>query len=230
MTKKAVILVSGGLDSATCIAIAKQQGFEIYALTVAYGQRHSVEVEFSQRVSEYFQVAEHRVFQLPLDQFGHSALTDHTIAVPDYTDEDTVPITYVPARNTIFLSLALAWAETLEAYDIMYGATAIDYSGYPDCRPEYIQAFETMANLATKDGIENHKFRIHAPLVALSKAEIIKRGISLGVDYAVTVSCYRPDKQGLACGSCDSCVYRKKGFQEAGINDPTRYSKHAVNV
>jgi len=220
--KRAVVLVSGGLDSATTLAIAREQGFECYALSFDYGQRHSCELAASDAVADSMGAVEHRTVKLDLRQFGGSALTDDAIDVPDSGGEG-IPVTYVPARNTVFLSLALAWAEVLEARDIFIGVNAVDYSGYPDCRPEFIEAFERMANLATKAGVEGHPVKIHAPLIQLSKAEIIQTGTRLGVDYGITVSCYNPDEQGLACGRCDSCRLRAEGFASAGLPDPTRY-------
>jgi 7-cyano-7-deazaguanine synthase len=216
------VLVSGGLDSATTLAIAREQGFECYALSFDYGQRHRCELVASDAVAESLGAAEHRTFTLDLRQFGGSALTDDAIAVPESGGEG-IPVTYVPARNTVFLSLALAWAEVLGAQDIFIGVNAVDYSGYPDCRPEFIAAFERMANLATKAAVEGHPMRIHAPLIELSKAEIIRSGTRLGVDYAQTVSCYNPSPEGLACGRCDSCRLRAEGFAAAGLPDPTRY-------
>lgn len=221
-TKRAVVLVSGGLDSATTLAIAREQGFECYALSFDYGQRHRCELAASDAVAAGLGAAEHRTFTLDLRQFGGSALTDDAIAVPESGGEG-IPVTYVPARNTVFLSLALAWAEVLGAQDIFIGVNAVDYSGYPDCRPEFIAAFERMANLATKAAVEGHPMRIHAPLIELSKAEIIQSGTRLGVDYAQTVSCYNPTPEGLACGRCDSCRLRAEGFTAAGLPDPTRY-------
>ena len=236
--RPAIVLTSGGLDSTTCLAIARHQGFTpLYSMTFDYGQRHRFELEAARRVAERFQVAEHRVIRIDLRQFGHSALTDDGVAVPKDRDESNmtadVPVTYVPARNTIFLSYALAWAEVLGVRDVFIGVNAVDYSGYPDCRPEFIEAFERMANLATKmttavPGTESSKFTIHAPLVQLTKAQIIRRGIELGVDYGVTHSCYDPDAHGRACGRCDSCLLRKKGFAEAGVTDPTRYASQAA--
>ena len=225
--KKAVVLASGGLDSTTVMAIAKQQGFEIYSLSFDYGQRHSFELRAAKRVAELMGVSKHLVLELDLTKFGASALTDD-IAVPKSYDgdikTDEIPVTYVPARNTIFLSLAMAWAETLNASDIFIGVNALDYSGYPDCRPEYIKAFEYMANLATKAAVEGGlKLKIHTPLINMTKAQIIRKGMELGVDYAVTHSCYDPSPEGLACGYCDSCILRKKGFKEAGVEDPTKY-------
>lgn len=222
MDKKAVVLVSGGLDSATTLAIARDQGFDCYALSFDYGQRHRYELTASAAVAESLGAAEHRTFTLDLRQFGGSALTDDTIDVPDAGGEG-IPVTYVPARNTVFLSLALAWAEVLEAQDIFIGVNAVDYSGYPDCRPEFIEAFERMANLATKAGVEGQSMTIQAPLIELSKAEIIQAGTLLGVDYALTISCYNPSPDGLACGRCDSCRLRAEGFAAAGLPDPTRY-------
>ncbi len=221
---KSVVLLSGGLDSATALAIARDQGFTPYALSFRYGQRHIIELESARRVAEYLGVAEHIVADIDLRIFGGSALTAD-IAVPHDRDESIIdheiPITYVPARNTIFLSFALAWAEVLEASDIFIGVNALDYSGYPDCRPEYIHAYENMANLATKAGVEGStKIKIHTPLIELSKAQIIQRGIELGVDYGLTLSCYDPDSNGKPCGHCDSCQLRAKGFREAGLSDP----------
>ncbi len=221
-TKRAVVLVSGGLDSATTLAIARDRGFECYALSFDYGQRHRCELAASAAVADNLGAVEHRTFTLDLRQFGGSALTDDAIDVPEAGGEG-IPVTYVPARNTVFLSLALAWAEVLEARDIFIGVNAVDYSGYPDCRPEFIAAFERMANLATKAGVEGHPVTIHAPLIELSKAEIIKTGSGLGVDYAQTLSCYNPTAEGLACGRCDSCRLRAEGFAAAGLPDPTRY-------
>lgn len=226
MQKKAVILFSGGLDSTTCLAIAKSQDFEVYVLSFHYGQKHDIEVKRAVEIARRYQVAGHEVMTLPIHQYGGSALTASDIAVPDHGDETIakVPVTYVPARNTIFLSYALGYAEVIGAYDIFIGANHVDYSGYPDCRPDYLQAFEKVANLATKAGREGQHFQIHAPLLQLSKAEIIALGTKLGVDYQQTISCYRADQHGRACGKCDSCVYRKKGFEEAGVTDPTIYS------
>jgi 7-cyano-7-deazaguanine synthase len=223
MTKKAVVLLSGGLDSATCLALARRQGFASYCLSFNYGQRHCAELVAAGRVAEALGAVEHRVLNLGLAQFGGSALTDSAIAVPVDGVQAGIPVTYVPARNTIMLSLALAWAEVLGCRDIFVGVNAVDYSGYPDCRPEYIAAFETMANLATRAGVEGAKLTIHAPLIALSKAEIIRTGQQLGVDYGLTVSCYQADVDGLACGVCDSCRLRAEGFAAAGLPDPTAY-------
>jgi len=226
MSKKAVILVSGGLDSTTVLSMALNQGYECYTLSFDYGQRHRSELEAAQRVSESVAVAEHKVVVLDLGTIGGSALTDTAIDVPEY-ETAGIPVTYVPARNTVFLSIALGWAEVLGANDIFLGVNAVDYSGYPDCRPEYISAFEAMANLATKAGVEGQRLNIHAPLIALTKAEIVQAGVALGVDYSQTVSCYQASLDGLACGKCDSCRLRAQGFLEAGLKDPTRYKKSA---
>lgn len=223
MTKRAVILVSGGLDSATVLAMAKAEGYECFALAFDYGQRHRAELLAAGRVSQALGAAEHKVIPLDLTAIGGSALTDDSIAVPDHSDDGGIPVTYVPARNTVFLSIALGWAEVLGADDIFIGVNAVDYSGYPDCRPDYIEAYEHMANLATKAGVEGHRLRIRTPLIDLSKAEIIRRGTALGVDYALTVSCYQADADGRACGRCDSCYLRQEGFNAAGVSDPTRY-------
>lgn len=222
--RRAVVLLSGGLDSATVLAIARSEGLQCHALSVDYGQRHHAELAAAQRVTAALGAHEHRVIRVDLTAFGGSALTDSRIAVPELAGSG-IPVTYVPARNTIMLSLALAWAEVLRAQDIFIGVNAVDYSGYPDCRPEYVAAFERMANLATKSAVEGARLTLHAPLLELSKAEIIRRGTELGVDYALTVSCYQADEQGLACGRCDSCRLRRAGFQAAGIADPTRYRK-----
>lgn len=224
---RAVVLLSGGLDSATCLAIARDLGMECYALSVAYGQRHAAELAASRRVASLLGAKEHRVASVDLGQFGGSALTDSTIAVPTQGPASGIPVTYVPARNTVMLSMALAWAEVLGAHDIFLGVNAVDYSGYPDCRPEYIQAFETMANLATKAAVEGRRLTIHAPLIHLSKAEIVRRGTALGVDYAETVSCYQADDQGRACGHCEACRLRREGFAAAKLPDPTRYQASA---
>ncbi len=223
--RKAVVLLSGGLDSATVLAIAKSEGFQPYALSFRYGQRHAVELDAAARVAA-LGAAGHVIIDIDLRRFGGSALTAEIDVPKDRPAEAIshgIPITYVPARNTIFLSYALAWAEMLGAQDIFIGVNALDYSGYPDCRPEYIEAFERMANLATKAGVEGSRLTIHAPLIALTKAEIIRRGTDLGVDYALTVSCYDPSPHAAACGRCDSCQLRRKGFAEAGVPDPTRY-------
>lgn len=220
--KKAVVLVSGGLDSATTLAMAREQGFDCYALSFDYGQRHRCELTAAARVATAQAAIEQRVMLLDLRAIGGSALTDDAIAVPTEAAAG-IPVTYVPARNTIFLSYALAWAEVLAARDIFIGVNAVDYSGYPDCRPEYIAAFQAMANLATKAGVEGKTMTIHTPLIHLSKAEIIHQGVRLGVDYGATISCYNPDSDGRACGRCDSCRLRAAGFREAGVTDPTHY-------
>ena len=223
MTKKAVILYSGGLDSTTCLAIAGAQGFEPYAISFAYGQRHRLELEFAKANARPMGAKEHLVVEFDLRKMGGSALTSD-IAVPKEGVGEYIPVTYVPARNTIFLSFALGWAEVLGAFDIFIGVNALDYSGYPDCRPAYIAAFETMANLATKAGVEGKgRFTVHTPLIRLTKAEIIGKGLSLGVDYSRTLSCYDPTPEGVACGLCDSCRLRLKGFAEAGEQDPVEY-------
>ncbi|MDR2220518.1 MAG: 7-cyano-7-deazaguanine synthase QueC [Methylobacillus sp.] len=222
MTKKAVVLLSGGLDSATVLAIAHDAGYECYCLSLDYHQRHIAELAAARRVAQALVAKEQRVVQLDLAAFGGSALTDESIAVPQAPSEG-IPVTYVPARNTIMLSLALAWAEVLGAQDIFIGVNALDYSGYPDCRKEYVAAFEHMANLATKAGVEGKKLTVHAPLMDLNKAQIIQRGHALGVDYGLTVSCYQADAEGKACGVCDSCRFRRAGFAAAGIPDPTPY-------
>jgi 7-cyano-7-deazaguanine synthase len=226
--KKAVVLLSGGIDSSTTLAVAKNEGYELCALTFSYHQRHRMEIEAARAVARHFGVMEHLIIELPLYRIGGLALVDRAVAVPkDRPLEDissNIPVTYVPARNTIFLSFAVAWAEVLGTGDIFIGVNALDYSGYPDCRPEYIEAFEKMANLGTKAGVEGKvSFRIHTPLISLTKAEIIRRGLELGVDYKLTLSCYDPDEHGRACGRCDRCLLRKKGFSEAGIPDPTEY-------
>lgn len=221
-TRRAVVLLSGGLDSATCLAIAHSAGFETYALSFSYGQRHEAELDASARVAVGLGAKTHRVAKIDLAIFGGSALTDRRLDVPE-TPSEGIPITYVPARNTVFLSYALAWAEVLEAEAVFIGVNAVDYSGYPDCRPEFVEAFEVMANLATKRGVEGHRLSIHAPLMHMSKAQIIQEGIKLGVDYSLTVSCYQADELGRACGRCDSCRLRREGFMQAGVIDPTRY-------
>jgi 7-cyano-7-deazaguanine synthase len=220
--KRAVVLLSGGLDSATVLAMARAQGFECFALSVDYGQRHHAELEAAKKVAHTLGAREHRVVSIDLTGFGGSALTDSSIAVPEHASSG-IPITYVPARNTIMLSLALAWAEVLHAQDIFFGVNAVDYSGYPDCRPEYVASFERMANLATQAAVEGKPLTLHAPLLHLSKAEIIREGVRLGVDYGITVSCYQADDQGHACGRCDSCRLRREGFEAAGVPDSTRY-------
>jgi 7-cyano-7-deazaguanine synthase len=223
MTKKAIVLISGGLDSTTCLAIAKHQGFDCYTLSFDYGQKHKSELIAAKKISLMLGAKMHKILQLPIGEFGGSALTDENMAVPDYQGTTTIPSTYVPARNTIFLAMALGWAEILPAYDIFIGVTAIDYSHYPDCRPEYLDCFQHLTRLATKASANGNRFQIHAPLIKLTKAEIINNGIALGIDYQLTVSCYRADEKGKACGKCDSCILRIKGFNEAGIADPTMY-------
>lgn len=220
--KKAVVLVSGGLDSATALAIAREQGYQCYALSFEYGQRHKAELAASQRVAEALDVVGHKTIHIDLGGIGGSALTDKAIPVPDRPSAG-IPVTYVPARNTVFLALALGWAEVLGAWDIFIGVNAVDYSGYPDCRPEFIDAFERLARVATRAGVEGGQFHIQTPLIQLSKAEIIHEGCRLGVDYGLTVSCYAADEQGRACGVCDSCRLRAKGFADAGVADPTVY-------
>ncbi len=222
---KAVVLLSGGIDSTTTLAIAKTGGFEVYALSIRYGQRHEIELESARQTARHLGAAQHLVMDIDLRSFGSSALTDD-IAVPknrDIAAGAEIPVTYVPARNTIFLSLALGWAEVLKAGDIFIGANAVDYSGYPDCRPEYLEAFERMANLATKAAVEGQRIRIQAPLLRMTKAEIVRRGVELGVDYSLTRSCYDPSTGGEACGLCDACLLRLKGFREAGLSDPIKY-------
>ena len=223
---KAVVLVSGGLDSTTCLAMAREKGFDLYALTFNYGQRHDHELNSAKMVVDFFNIQNHSIIDIDLAQFGGSALTDK-IDVPkkrDLSEMAEIPVTYVPARNTVFLSLALAWAEVLGSFDIFIGVNALDYSGYPDCRPEYISSFEKTANLATKAGVSGSSFRIHTPLIDLTKSEIVKVGMDLGVDYSLTSSCYDPDQEGNPCGLCDACYLRLKGFKEAGIIDPLSYS------
>ena len=220
--KKAVVLLSGGLDSVTALALAQEQGFDCYALSLDYGQRQIAELHAARRLAQAAGVHAHKVIKLGLGDFGGSALTDDAIAVPDHA-EPGIPVTYVPARNTVFLSLALGWAEVLGAWDLFIGVNAVDYSGYPDCRPAFITAFEQLAQLATKGGVEGGHFKINAPLIALSKADIIREGTRLGIDYAQTVSCYSADAEGRACGHCDACRLRAEGFRSAVITDPTRY-------
>lgn len=220
---RAVVLFSGGLDSSTCLKIAAHQGFDCYALSIAYHQKNNAELIAAEKNAYLFGAKAHKTVSIDLMGLARSALIDPDLAIPDYQGNNEIPITYVPARNTIFLSLALGWAETLGAQDIFYGANAIDYPGYADCRPAFIQAFENLANLATTAGVQGQKFRIHAPLLNLTKAQIIQTGIALGIDYRNTISCYRADKEGRACGECDSCTFRKKGFAEAGIEDCTVY-------
>jgi 7-cyano-7-deazaguanine synthase len=226
--KKAIVLLSGGLDSATTLAIAKNEGFDCFALTFGYGQRHSVEIRSAKRIAEAFGVVEHRIIDIDLRSFGGSALTESSIPVPKDRpvtgQADGIPITYVPARNTVFLSYALAWGELLGAYDIFIGANAVDYSGYPDCRPVFMEAFEKLANLGTAAAVEGKgEFKIHTPIIGMTKAQIIKAGTRLGVDFSLTHSCYDPDEKGRACGRCDSCKLRLKGFAEAGLNDSIEY-------
>jgi len=220
---RAVILLSGGLDSTTTLAIAKSQGFECYALSFDYGQKQKSELISATEIAKHFGAVEHRIMHISLSDFGGSALTDDNIEVPNFKESNEIPITYVPARNTIFLSFAMAWAEVLDCQSIFIGVNALDYSGYPDCRQAYIDAFETMANLATKQGVEGQKLSIVTPLIDLNKADIIKIGLSLGVDYSITTTCYQANDKGEACGVCDACEYRKIGFKSAGISDPTRY-------
>ncbi len=220
---KAVILLSGGLDSTTVLAIAKEQNYDCYALSFDYGQKQRSELESSIAIAKKSNVIEHRIMKVSLNDIGGSALTDKDISVPKFSDSDDIPITYVPARNTIFLSFALAWAEVVDCQTIFIGVNALDYSGYPDCRPEFIEAFEAMANLATKQSVEGDKIQIKTPLINMTKAEIIKKGLSLGVDYSETTSCYDANSLGEACGECDACVLRKNGFSSANVEDPTKY-------
>lgn len=222
-TSRAVVLLSGGLDSTTTLAIARSRGYETFCLSFDYGQRHRAELMAAKRVAAAFGASEHRQITFDLAQFGGSALTDTDIAIPVGGLAPGIPVTYVPARNTILLSMALAWAETLDARDIFLGINAVDYSGYPDCRPEFVAAFEQLANVATKAGIEGARLKVHAPLIALTKADIIRLGFTLGIDYSMTVSCYQADDEGRACGVCDACRLRRDGFASAGVNDPTRY-------
>lgn len=221
--KKAVVLLSGGLDSTTCLAIAKDQGYACYALSFDYGQKHRAELEAAKKIAKNFNATKHEIITLSIGSLGGSALTDNTIDIPDYKQSNDIPVTYVPARNTVFLSIALGWAEILNAEAIFIGVTAIDYSGYPDCRPEYIAAFQNLANFATKAGLEGKQINIETPLIKLSKSDIIKLGDTLGVDYSLTVSCYKANNDGEACGSCDSCTLRKKGFIDSIMQDPTKY-------
>ena len=227
MSSKAVILLSGGLDSTTCLAIAKNQGFDLNALTLNYGQRHDFELKSAQKIVDHFKIKNHSVVNINLAQFGGSALTDEIDVPKDRSESEMtdIPITYVPARNTVFLSLALAWAETINAFNIFIGVNVLDYSGYPDCRPEYIAAFEKTANLATKAGVSGERFKIHTPLINMKKSEIILNGLKLGVDYSLTSSCYDPLKNGTPCGHCDACILRLKGFEEADVLDPLSYQK-----
>jgi 7-cyano-7-deazaguanine synthase len=224
---RAVILLSGGLDSATTLAIARSEKFDCHCLTIDYGQRHHAELDAAAQVAGALGAVEQRVMKLDLAAIGGSALTDRSIPVPEMPTRG-IPITYVPARNSIFLSLALAWAEVIGVHDIFFGANAVDYSGYPDCRPEYMRAFEALANLATKAAVEGNRLTLHTPIIALTKAEIIRRGTALGIDYALTVSCYQADPDGRACGRCDSCRLRRAGFEAAGLADPTRYARAAT--
>ena len=226
MSKKAVVLVSGGLDSTTVLSMALKQGYDCYTPSFDYGQRHRSELEAAQRVSAIMGVTEHKVVKLDLGTIGGSALTDSTIDVPEH-ETTGIPVTYVPARNTVFLSIALGWAEVLGANDIFLGVNAVDYSGYPDCRPAYIEAFAAMANLATRAAVEGQTLEVHAPLIDMTKGEIVQAGLALGVDYSLTVSCYQASLEGLACGKCDSCRLRQQGFVEAGVKDPTRYQNNA---
>jgi 7-cyano-7-deazaguanine synthase len=220
----AVVLLSGGLDSATCVAIAQQSGFSVHAISFRYGQRHCIELTRAASVAKHFGIQKHAIIDIDLAKLGGSALTDMAIDVPKHDTAEEIgtdiPLTYVPARNTVFLSYALAWAEVLDSNDIFIGVNALDYSGYPDCRPEYIQAYETMANLATKRGVSGEKLTIHAPLIHMTKGEIIRKGVELGVDYSLTISCYDPTPEGKPCGRCDSCLLRARGFAQAGIIDP----------
>lgn len=220
---KAVVLLSGGLDSATVLAMAREQGYDCYAMSVAYGQRHAAELDAAAKVASSLGAIAHQVMHVDLDAVGGSALTDARIAIPD-SPSNGIPVTYVPARNTLFLALALGWAEVLDANDLFIGVNAVDYSGYPDCRPEFVAAFERLAGLATRAGVEGRGFRVHAPLLRMSKADIVRRGDALGVDFAQTVSCYRADADGKACGCCDACRLRAEGFGSAGVADPTRYA------
>lgn len=224
MNKKAIVLISGGLDSTTVLALARSQGFECFALSFDYGQRHRFELDAAARIAKALRAYRHEIFKIPLNTIGGSALTNPNIAVPDYTGHSTIPVTYVPARNTIFLSIALGFAEVEKADAIFIGASSVDYSGYPDCRPEYFKAFETLMNLATKSGVEGTHCTLQTPLLYLTKAQTIQLGVKLGVDYSMTVSCYSANQKGEACGQCDSCALRIKGFHEAGVSDPTKYS------
>lgn len=223
MQKKAIVLISGGIDSATCLAFAQSQGFACYALSFDYGQRHHIELEAAKKIAHALNAVTYRNVKLDTSLFAGSSLTDLNLTVPEYDPTAKIQSTYVPARNTIFLSIALGWAEILGAHDIFIGSSYADYSGYPDCRPEYFEAFEKMANLATKVSVEGNAFHIHAPITHLTKAETIQLGIQLGVDFSLTITCYQPDAQGHACGHCVSCVPRKEGFEKAGVPDPTKY-------
>ena len=223
---KAIVLLSGGLDSTTTLAIAKSEGFDCYALSFDYGQKQSSELVSAKNIAKQFGVVEHRIMSISLADIGGSALTDSNIDIPKYNESSEIPITYVPARNTVFLSFALAWAEVIGSQSIFIGVNALDYSGYPDCRPEYIKAYEVMANLATKQSIEGTKLNIHTPLIHLTKAKIITKGLSLGIDYSKTTSCYQANSDGEACGECDACVLRRNGFDEADVEDPTMYQQN----
>ena len=223
---KAIVLLSGGLDSTTTLAIAKSEGFDCYALSFDYGQKQSSELVSAKNIAKQFDVVEHRIMSISLADIGGSALTDSNIDIPKYNESSEIPITYVPARNTVFLSFALAWAEVLESQSIFIGVNALDYSGYPDCRPEYIKAYEVMANLATKQSIQGNKLNIHTPLINLTKAQIITKGLRLGIDYSITTSCYQANSSCEACGECDACVIRRNGFVEVGIEDPTKYQQN----
>ncbi|MDG1688265.1 MAG: 7-cyano-7-deazaguanine synthase QueC [Gammaproteobacteria bacterium] len=222
--KRAVVLLSGGLDSVTALAMAREQGFECYTLSFNYGQRHHAELNAAKSLSGQNGAVAHKFIDIDLSAIGGSALTDQSIALPEQYEE-AIPVTYVPARNTVFLSIALGWAEVLSAQAIFVGVNAVDYSGYPDCRPEFIAAFEQLANVATKAGVEGQKMTIHAPLMRMTKADIIQEGTRLGIDYSQTISCYQADSDGRACGKCDSCRFRQRGFKQAGLEDPTRYIK-----
>lgn len=223
MTKNAVILLSGGLDSTTCLAYAKNEGYDCFCISFDYGQRHKFELDYAQKIAKHYGAKDHLIFKLGINEIGGSALTDNNIAVPTTGLQSEIPVTYVPARNITFLSIALGYAEVKQANDIFIGVSAVDFSNYPDCRPEFIAAFETTANLATKVGVTSGLIKIHTPIINLTKAETIKLGAALGVDYSTTVSCYQLDSAGFACGVCDSCLLRKKGFSEAGVVDPTKY-------
>ena len=223
---KAIVLLSGGLDSTTTLAIAKSEGFDCYALSFDYGQKQSSELISAKNIAKQFGVVEHRIMSISLADIGGSALTDSNIDIPKYNESSEIPITYVPARNTVFLSFALAWAEVIESQSIFIGVNALDYSGYPDCRPEYIKAYEVMANLATKQSIQGNKLNIHTPLINLTKAQIITKGLRLGIDYSITTSCYQANSSCEACGECDACVIRRNGFVEVGIEDPTKYQQN----
>lgn len=230
MKQKAVVLVSGGVDSATCLALAKKLNYDCYALSIDYGQKSRSELAAATKVATTLNAKQHKIITLSLGELGGSALTDTNIDVPDYCSDNKIPVTYVPARNTVFLSIALGWAEIIDAKAIFIGVSSVDYSGYPDCRPEYIDSFQTMANLATKAGIEGNPIKIFTPLINLSKADTIKTGKSLGLDYSMTVTCYQADEQGRACGHCDSCELRRRGFEQAGVQDPTHYVSESISA